>query len=170
MFNESNSQVRNSRIMIVDDHQDTVSLMTSILGGSGFTSVESTSDPRRAMGAFREFMPDLVFVESNLSTTDGFKVLSEIRSIREADYIPVVVVTSDVTPQARQRALSLGATGFLTKPIEVNDMMNRVQTLLRMRHCHVRLFRPASALSLCEPRYHPSQTVVVAEHCPVALY
>lgn len=149
-------KIEASRILIVDDHASNVSLMLAILASQGFHSVQTLTDSRRAMGIFREFVPDLVFMDWHMPNCAGPELLASIREVREADYIPVVVVTADSTPQVRQTALRMGATGFLTKPVDVSEMMNRTRTLLRMRQTHVRLYRPATPVAYNSDNLLPS--------------
>jgi putative two-component system response regulator len=68
---------------------------------------------------------------------DGFEVLAQLRPWFEGRWFPVLVVTADVTTEAKQRALSGGARDFLTKPFDMVEVLLRIQNLLEVRFLQV---------------------------------
>jgi signal transduction histidine kinase len=77
---------------------------------------------------------------------DGYEVLAQIGAKAGDEYVPVMVLTADVTPQALQRALSSGARDFLTKPFDQTELLLRVRNLLETRHLYLSLQRQLQAL------------------------
>jgi signal transduction histidine kinase len=94
------------------------------------------------MRAFIEFQPDLVLLDLHMPSPDGFEILRELRDARSRlGFLPVVVLTGDTGPVARNTALRLGADDYLTKPLDRNEVVLRVRNLLSARRLHVELAR-----------------------------
>jgi two-component system, sensor histidine kinase and response regulator len=132
--------IQNSRILIVDDHSANVLLMERILEQAGYTQFTSLTDPRQVMDRFRIYQPDLVVLDLMMPKIDGFALMTQLRGwIPEDTYLPILVITADVTRAARQKALSLGAKDFLTKPVDTAEASARIYNLLETRWLHRRL-------------------------------
>jgi diguanylate cyclase (GGDEF)-like protein len=130
------------RILIVDDEPANVRLLERVLQSAGYTALRSTTDSRTVAALLDEFEPDLVLLDLNMPHLDGFAVLEALRARRTAsDYLPVLVLTADTTPVAKQRALSEGAKDFLTKPLDRTDILLRTRNLLETRFLHRALQR-----------------------------
>src|SRR5947209_14902105 len=108
---------KRAKILIVDDQQANVSLLERILEREGYTNVRSTLDSRQTRALYADFAPDLLLLDLVMPHLDGFAVLDQLRPLIPADsYLPILVLTADITAEAKQRALAGGATDFLTKP------------------------------------------------------
>ena len=64
---------------------------------------------------------------------DGLAVMDQLNEIAEASYLPILMLTGDITPAARQEALSRGAKDFLSKPFHADEVLLRIRTLLETR-------------------------------------
>src|SRR5258708_37356934 len=107
-----------STILIVDDEWVNVHLLDRMLKEAGYTNVHNTTDSRQALGLFLELKPDVVLLDLLMPFLDGFGLIQQIREKMDpGDYIPLLVLTADITNETRQRALSSGAKAFLTKPL-----------------------------------------------------
>jgi len=128
---------KGAKILIVDDQEQNVRLLERLLQQAGYTTVESTTDPRRALPLFSEFQPDLILLDLTMPHLDGFGVMRELAGhIATDDYLPILILTADVTPEAKRRALSAGAKDFLTKPFDVVEVLLRIENLLHARFLH----------------------------------
>jgi len=126
-----------ARILIVDDESANVLLLQRILQRAGFEDLKSTTDPRHVLSLFTEFMPDLVLLDLHMPHLDGYAVMEQLRSrIAPSEYLPILVLTADVTAAAKQRALSGGARDFLTKPLDATEVVLRIRNLLETRSLH----------------------------------
>lgn len=124
-------------VLIADDHDANVVLLQRILGHAGVTRVHTTTDPVRVLELYRNVQPDIVLLDLHMPGMDGVAVMDEIRrSTPPGDYVPVVVLTADATPQARNRVLDAGANDFLTKPVDRTEVLLRVRNLLHTRALH----------------------------------
>ena len=135
-----NNLLTTSRILIVDDQPSNVMLLEGILLEDDFTSFCSISDARQALPAFIEYLPDLVLLDLQMPYLDGFSVMKQLRAcMAPDDFLPVLVLTADITPNAKRRALSEGALDFLTKPFDATEVLLRIKNLLQTRSLHLQL-------------------------------
>jgi putative two-component system response regulator len=122
------------RILIIDDDESVLSLLEKILQRAGYANVRTATDARLALPLFREFEPDLILVDLRLPFLDGVNVMQQLRQrTAPGSFLPVVLLTGDTTPQAREQALSAGANDFLLKPFDSNDVLLRIRNLLQLR-------------------------------------
>jgi signal transduction histidine kinase len=136
-----------ARILVVDDEEANVDLLEQMLGGAGYTNLVSTTDPRRALPLFQEREPDLVLLDLHMPHLDGFAVMAQIADVvPEESYVPILVLTADITRPARERALAAGALDFVTKPFDRTELLQRIRNLLRTRYLHLGLQRQIETL------------------------
>jgi signal transduction histidine kinase len=136
-----------AKILIVDDEATNVLLLERILGRVLTYQLAKTTDSRKVAELVDDFEPDLVLLDLHMPYIDGFAVLENLRrEQREGDFLPVLVLTADVTPQAKLRALASGATDFLTKPFDKSEVLLRVENLLRTRQLHLQVQAQNEAL------------------------
>ncbi len=123
----------NAKVLIVDDQDANLRLLERILKQGGFNWYRSISDSRQVIAAYQEFQPDLVLLDLMMPHLDGLAILELLRPLVKDIYLPVLVLTADVTPEARRHALNAGAKDFLTKPLDVVEVLLRVKNLLETR-------------------------------------
>src|SRR5690242_4310189 len=98
-----------ARILAVDDEQSHLVLLDRMLRRAGYTQVTTLQDSRQVMGVVRQLQPDLLLLDLMMPFVDGYTVLSQLQETTDpSEYLPVLVLTADATPQAWQRALSTG--------------------------------------------------------------
>jgi signal transduction histidine kinase len=134
------AELLDARILVVDDEEANVRILERILEGAGYTGLLRTTDPREALILYEQHRPDLVVLDLRMPEMDGFEVLERL-SVLGADevYMPILVLTADVTPAAKRRALSMGARDFLTKPLDLAEVRLRIRNLLETRFLYRRL-------------------------------
>ena len=130
-------ELRVASILIVDDEEPNLRLLARILARAGFENVRTTTQPGDVMRRFDEGQPDLIILDIRMPGLDGFGVLAQLRErIPSTDYLPVLAITGDASPETRQRALMAGARDFLEKPLETSEVLVRVENLLTTRMLH----------------------------------
>jgi signal transduction histidine kinase len=130
--------VQACKILIIDDEEPNVRLLECVLRRAGFNHVISTIDSREAAALFVECQPDIVLTDWLMPEFDGCAVIEQLGElIAIDDYLPIVVLTADITPQTKKRALAAGATDFLTKPLDQVEVLLRIRNLLKARLSHV---------------------------------
>jgi signal transduction histidine kinase/FixJ family two-component response regulator len=102
-------------------------------------SILLVDDEEANLDMMDEHRPDLVLLDLHMPHKDGFTVLRELGERGDGDdYVPVLVLTADINPTARERALSGGARDFVTKPFDVLEVLLRVRNLLETRELYLR--------------------------------
>lgn len=130
----SGRSLEDARILVVDDEPLNVSLLTALLDKAGFGEVLGLTNSGEVMAAVASFEPDLVMLDLHMPDPNGMMLLEMIERATSADsYLPVIVLTADVSDETRQRALALGAADFLTKPFSTIEVVLRVKNQLRVR-------------------------------------
>jgi diguanylate cyclase (GGDEF)-like protein len=125
------AEIRNARILIVDDSAVNVTLLTRMLDGAGYTDVTSTTRSTEVCALYEEQRYDLILLDLMMPDMDGFEVLDGLRAIELEGYVPVVVLTAQ--PKHRLRALQAGARDFITKPFDQIEVLARIQNMLEAR-------------------------------------
>jgi signal transduction histidine kinase len=137
-----NGDLTSARILIVDDEPVNVKLLDRLLAHAGYRHLQGTTDPRRVLDLYRSFQPDLILLDLMMPDLDGLAVLEQLGAeIPATAYLPVLVLTADVTLEAKRRALAAGARDILTKPFESFEVLLRIQNLLDTRRLHLTLER-----------------------------
>ncbi len=135
-----NSTLKNANILIVDDQQANIDVLTSLLEFKQYTNLQQTTDSRIVISLFKESEPDLILLDLMMPYVDGFQILEQLKELIPAGtYLPILVLTADVTPDAKQIALSGGASDFLSKPFDLIEVDLRIKNLLHTRFLHQQL-------------------------------
>ena len=141
------NEFHKARILIIDDEGANVLLLERMLRAERFAHLTSTTDSRDAVRLFEEFQPDLVLTDWMMPHVDGFAVIQQLRAlIASDDYLPILVLTADVTQTTRQAALAAGATDYLTKPFDRIEVLLRISNLLTTRFSHLRIQQQNASL------------------------
>ncbi|MBL7966959.1 MAG: response regulator [Prolixibacteraceae bacterium] len=123
--------LKNANILIVDDQEANLDVLEGFLDMQGYNSIKTTQDPREVIQLFGSFEPDLILLDLSMPYLTGFEVMEQIKSILSPNtYLPILVLTADVTTESKQRALSGGASDFLTKPFDLVEVGLRIRNLL----------------------------------------
>lgn len=124
------------RLLVIDDEEESLRLIERVLSPS-FPNLMVISDARQVRDILVEWAPDLVVVDLHMPQISGLAVIQAVREVIPTDdFVPVLVLTADVSPEVKREALAMGATDFLIKPIEVVEVDLRVTNLARTRHLH----------------------------------
>jgi putative two-component system response regulator len=130
---------KHARILIVDDEPVNVELLQRLLLRAGFSKLAATHDPREVADLYVKFRPDLILLDLHMPHMDGLQVMDELNQIAEASYLPILMLTGDVSQEAKQEALSRGAKDFLNKPFHSDEVMLRIGTLLETRFLYLQI-------------------------------
>jgi CheY-like chemotaxis protein len=134
------STLKNANILIVDDQQANIDVLTGLLDAKGYTNYETTKDSRQVFKLFDELKPDLVLLDLKMSDLIGYEVMMQLKAlIPPKSYVPILVLTVDITPESKQKALECGASDFLTKPFDLIEVDLRIKNLLKIRFLHQQL-------------------------------
>ena len=120
----------NTQILVVDDDADIGMVLGDRLQAMGH-EVRSAADGQAALGAIREKLPALVFVDIEMPKLDGIEVLRRIR--RDWPDLPVIVMTAYGTIAKAVEAMKEGATDFITKPFEMEQLKSVITKALERK-------------------------------------
>lgn len=133
--------VNRAHILIVDDEPANVRLLERLLRQAGYEHLKGVTDSRQVLHLYETFEPDLILLDLMMPHLDGMAVLQELRPKIDGSYLPILMLTADVTAEAKQRALAAGAKDFLTKPFDHLEVMLRIKNLLETRFLYLDLER-----------------------------
>jgi CheY-like chemotaxis protein len=117
-----------------------VVLLERILEQDGYRNVKSLTDPSEVVALYDQFEPDLVLLDLHMPKLDGFAVMKLLEDRISSDtFLPILILTADIRPEIKRRALSAGAKDFVTKPFDRTEVLLRIQNLLETRFLHLRM-------------------------------
>src|SRR3972149_5775580 len=119
--------------MIVDDEAMNIKILRRLLELEGFTSFVTTSDSPTAVSLIRHEQPDVVLLDLMMPFVSGLDILNEVRGDEAIAFIPIVILTAVTDRETRVRAVELGATDFLNKPIDTSELVQRVWNVLAVK-------------------------------------
>jgi DNA-binding response OmpR family regulator len=116
-----------AKVLVVDDDPDIRALLGELLGRAGF-DVDEAAEGRAALRRLYESPPALVILDVAMPGMDGYQTLERIRDLSD---VPVLMLTARVQELEKVRGLSLGADDYVAKPFGRQELLARVQALLR---------------------------------------
>jgi signal transduction histidine kinase len=120
------------RILVVDDQDDNVALLDAILDARGFQVLPAYDGPT-GLSIAAESHPDLILLDLAMPGMDGFEVLERLRRNPRTARIPVIILTANRKEAAMvAKGLELGASEYLTKPIQMDELVVRIRNTLRL--------------------------------------
>lgn len=128
-------EIFEANILIVDDLEANVLLFERTLRAAGYSSIHSTTDPREVCELHRQNRYALILLDLKMPGMDGFQVMEGLQEIETDGYLPVLVVTAE--PGHKLRALRAGARDFVSKPIDLAEVLMRVRNMIEVRLLHL---------------------------------
>jgi EAL domain-containing protein (putative c-di-GMP-specific phosphodiesterase class I)/DNA-binding response OmpR family regulator len=126
-----------ARILVVDDEEQNLNLIRAMLRAAGYQQVTAIQRSAQAVECFSELQPDLILLDLHMPPPDGFAVMEAVSErVEPDDFLPILVLSAELDPKARQRALSSGASDFVNKPLQLAEVLLRIRNLLERRRQH----------------------------------
>jgi len=119
--------MNSARVLVIDDDDDIRGLVVELLQRAGL-EVEQAGDGRAGLRAFHQSQPDLVLLDVSMPDLDGWQTLERIRDLSG---VPVMMLTARGAELERVRGLQAGADDYMVKPFGRQELVARVQALLR---------------------------------------
>lgn len=123
---------RAPKILIVDDEEKNLKLISTILKNYGY-AFETAKNGIEALEKTRAINPDLIFLDIMMPGMDGYEVCRKLKEDSSTQDIPVVMVTALIDRESRFKGLEVGADDFLTKPVDSTELMIRAKNLLKVK-------------------------------------
>jgi two-component system cell cycle response regulator DivK len=116
-------------ILLIEDNEQNRYLVTFLLERHGF-EVVAVANGIRGIETARALIPDLILLDIQLPTMDGYAVARALRQNEALRSIPIVAVTSYAMPGDRERAMEAGCTGYIEKPINPDTFVEELEVAL----------------------------------------
>jgi two-component system cell cycle response regulator DivK len=117
------------RILIVEDNEKNMKLFRDVLVATGYRTLEATTGGE-AVDMASEHAPALVLMDIQLPDLDGVQALHRLRADARTATIPVLALTAQAMHGDRERFLAAGFDGYISKPVNVHDLLGTVR-----QHC-----------------------------------
>lgn len=118
-----------ARILVVEDNAANLELVRYLLAFTGYMVSQARDGGQGIVLALQE-RPDLILCDLQMPVVDGYQVLAQLRQHAETADIPVVAVTAFSMPNDRQKVLTAGFNGYLSKPIEPETFVAQIEEFL----------------------------------------
>ena len=139
--------MRKIRVLVVDDDEGNVVLLTSKLGVDGYET-DAAYDGLEALKKVETFNPDLILLDIMMPRMDGYEVARRLKASEKTRYIPVIMLTARGDVEDKVLGLDIGAEEYLCKPVSLVEVSARVRSLLHMKELQMRLIEMEKLASL----------------------
>ena len=116
-----------TRVLVIDDEDDIRMLVVELLGRAGYEVLEA-ADGRAGLRILHATVPDLILLDVSMPALDGWQTLERIRDLSD---VPVIMLTARDGELEKVRGLKAGADDYVTKPFGRQELLARVEALLR---------------------------------------
>ncbi|MDD5431700.1 MAG: response regulator [Candidatus Omnitrophica bacterium] len=121
------------KVLIVDDEKDFTKMTKINLEATGEYEVFIENISNKALEKAKEVKPDIILLDILMPDTDGFTILKRLKKDESTISIPVVMLTAVSTEAAKTQATSLYDEGYIEKPITIEDLIAKIESVLRIR-------------------------------------
>lgn len=119
-----------AKILCIEDSEDNLFALHKRLSLAGF-EVKVAANGATGVDWAKTLLPDLIVMDLRLPGMDGWEATRRLKSQPETKHIPIVVVTADVSDKSREKAFAAGCDDFATKPINFENLLKKIQALLK---------------------------------------
>lgn len=136
----TNADILQAHILIVDDQLANVQLLDQMLREAGYVHITATQDPHTVCELHRLHQYDLILLDLQMPSMDGFEVMDALKQTETCGYVPLLVITA--LPAHKLRALASGAKDFIAKPFDLVEVKTRIHNILEVRllYKHLELY------------------------------
>jgi len=135
------------KVLVVDDYVENVELLEELLSASGY-EVSTASDGDEALQRVKEAHPDLILLDIMMPKMDGYQVCEALRAKDDTKDIPIIFVTAKTEVKDWTHAIfNVGVNSYITKPINPKKLLDKVKSVLKMKHSREELRKTREKLS-----------------------
>ena len=138
-FSQDSAPWDEALVMMVDDEELLTDVIQTHLEDAGYTRFVACNEPTEALALIQARRPDVLLLDLMMPRVSGFDILAAVRADPDLQYTPVVVLTAASDPATKLRALELGATEFLAKPVDASELVLRMRNTLAFKRYQDRL-------------------------------
>ncbi len=147
MMSETMPTIAKSEILVVDDTQTSLQLLTEILNEAGY-QVRPASNGALALRSIAAKLPDLILLDVKMPNMDGYEVCRRLKADEQYKDIPVIFISALNETHSKVKGFSVGGIDFITKPFEALEVLARVKTHLALQQMHRQLTKKNIQLQL----------------------
>lgn len=127
----SDQSLKKRRILLVDDEPELRRMVAAMLAAEGFSHVVQAANVQEALAAYRQAKPELALLDVMLPDGDGFTLCQYLRAFEPEAPLPVIFLTAKDETDDRLAGLRCGADDYVTKPFSPQELVLRMQAVLR---------------------------------------
>lgn len=127
---EELQKLKKAKILIIDDEPINIDVVQAFLEEDGYVDFITVEDSTQAMDVLIDNRPDLILLDLMMPEVSGFDILTAVRSHSKFQHLPVIILTAATDTSNKLKALELGATDFLAKPLDQSELLLRVRNTL----------------------------------------
>ncbi len=127
------TEIRNSKILIVDDEPLVIRVVRRYLAADGYHNFLTVTDSRKTVNVIKAEQPDIVLLDIMMPHLSGIEILKRRQNDELIKHIPFLILSASSEKSIKREALKLGATEFLSKPVDAIDLVLRVQNSLLVK-------------------------------------
>jgi len=120
------------RVLAVDDSRTMRNLISAALERAGF-QVDLAEDGEDGLESLRGFQPDVIITDINMPRLDGFGFIEAVRKSENGFVVPILVLTTESSPDLKARARAAGATGWIVKPFDEEKLVTAIERVATPR-------------------------------------
>ncbi|MDX1451962.1 MAG: EAL domain-containing protein [Oleiphilaceae bacterium] len=126
-------QLKNAVIMMVDDEPIMMEVLQTFLEYEGYNNFLMVSDSTKAVAEVESQWPDILLLDLKMPEVDGFQILEMLRGHPDFYQLPIIILTSSSDAETKLKALEMGATDFLAKPVDASELALRLRNTLTVK-------------------------------------
>jgi len=135
-------------ILIVDDAPANLHLLSRMLMAQGY-HVRLAAGGEEALAAVRDALPDLILLDVHMPKMDGYQVCERLKGDERTHHIPVIFISALDQTEDKAKAFVVGGVDYVTKPIQIEEVLARLHTHLSLRDLQAELGRSDAAMAGC---------------------
>ena len=154
-------QIEKQTLLCVDDDKKNLELLEALLSPLGY-ELKFSESGEDALKQIAKEIPDLILLDIMMPVMSGLEVLERLREDEKTRSIPVVLLTALYAPEDKARGLKAGCDDFVSKPVDPNELIARIRSLLKINYYrkslderekswNVVFLHAASPLIVCRP-------------------
>src|SRR5215203_223219 len=120
-----------ANILIVDDQEIGALTLQSVLQEAGYSNVNFTTNPLAVAELHKANHYHIILLDIEMPHKNGFQVMEDLNAVTREDYLPVLAISAE--PAYKLHALKRGAKDFMTKPLDIEEVLTRVHNMLEVR-------------------------------------
>ena len=120
------------KVLVADDEPTIVNFFIAALSDQGY-EIESAVNGAQALGKARSFMPDIILLDVVMPELNGYQVTERLKADPATSGIPIILITGLGSVEDKVKGLESGADDFLTKPFNLQEMLARVHSLIKLK-------------------------------------